>query len=165
MKRSARRKRAHFHGAFKDRLRTVCRRGAACRAGVVFLRRAAAQKSQRCAAKQQISHVRRMEHTLHALESIGTDDPIACLAILFHDVGKKAVRTTGEDGYDHFFGHAEKSAAFTDEALRARTATTKRVKTSRSLFCCTIPLFRSARQSSAACSQSLAMSSSTACSP
>lgn len=45
------------------------------------------------------------EHTLHALESIGTDDPIACLAILFHDVGKKAVRTTGEDGYDHFFGH------------------------------------------------------------
>ena len=59
------------------------------------------------------------EHTLHALESIGTDDPIACLAILFHDVGKKAVRTTGEDGYDHFFGHAEKSAAFTDEALRA----------------------------------------------
>lgn len=58
-------------------------------------------------------------HTLHALESIGTDDPIACLAILFHDVGKKAVRTTGEDGYDHFFGHAEKSAAFTDEALRA----------------------------------------------
>lgn len=56
----ARRKRAHFHGAFKDRLRTVCRRGAACRAGVVFLRRAAAQKSQRCAAKQQISHVRRM---------------------------------------------------------------------------------------------------------
>ena len=59
------------------------------------------------------------EHTLHALESIGTDDPIARLAILFHDVGKKAVRTTGEDGYDHFFGHAEKSAAFTDEALRA----------------------------------------------
>ena len=59
------------------------------------------------------------EHTLHALESIGTGDPIACLAILFHDVGKKAVRTTGEDGYDHFFGHAEKSAAFTDEALRA----------------------------------------------
>ena len=36
-----------------------------------------------------------------------------------YDVGKKAVRTTGEDGYDHFFGHAEKSAAFTDEALRA----------------------------------------------
>lgn len=31
------------------------------------------------------------EHTLHALENIGTDDPIACLAILFHDVGKKAV--------------------------------------------------------------------------
>ena len=45
------------------------------------------------------------------------------------------------------------------------TATTKRAKTSWSLFCCTIPLFRSARQSSAACSQSSAMSSSTACSP
>ena len=45
------------------------------------------------------------------------------------------------------------------------TATTKRAKTSRSLFCCTIPFSRSARQSSAACSQSSAMSSSTACSP
>ena len=52
-------------------------------------------------------------------QSIGTDDPIACLAILFHDVGKKPSARRGEDGYDHFFGHAEKSAAFTDEALRA----------------------------------------------
>ena len=84
-----------------------------------FLRRAAAQKSPGCAAKQQISHVRRMGAHAARARSIGTDDPIACLAILFHDVGKKAVRTTGEDGYDHFFGHAEKSAAFTDEALRA----------------------------------------------
>lgn len=59
------------------------------------------------------------EHTLHALENIGTDDPFACLAVLFHDVGKKLVRTTDEDGYDHFFDHAEQSALLTDEALRA----------------------------------------------
>ena len=59
------------------------------------------------------------EHTLHALENINTDGRVACLAILFHDVGKKLVRTTDADGFDHFFGHAEKSAALTDEALRA----------------------------------------------
>lgn len=48
------------------------------------------------------------EHTLHALESIGTDDPIACLAILFHDVGKKAVRTTGKTVMTTFSARGEK---------------------------------------------------------
>lgn len=107
-----------------------------------------------------------MEHTLHALESIGTDDPIACLAILFHDVGKKAVRTTGEDGYDHFFGHAEKSAAFTDEALRALHCDNKTRENVVELVLLHDTAFpkRTAKFRRLG-SQSSAMSSSTACSP
>lgn len=120
MKRSGRRrKRAYFHGAFKDRLRTVCRRGARAAPELFFCAVPQLKNLQDVPQNSKYHMYDVWEHTLHALESIGTDDPIACLAILFHDVGKKAVRTTGEDGYDHFFGHAEKSAAFTDEALRA----------------------------------------------
>ncbi len=38
--------------------------------------------------------------------------------MLLHDVGKPACHTRGEDGYDHFHGHAEKSAEIGKEILR-----------------------------------------------
>ena len=57
------------------------------------------------------------EHTLHALE-FSPRDAVTGLAILFHDTGKKACRTTDGNGRDHFFGHAEKSAEITRLALQ-----------------------------------------------
>lgn len=56
------------------------------------------------------------EHTLHALD-FAPRDVVTGLAVLFHDTGKKVCRTTGKDGRDHFFGHAEKSAEITRAAL------------------------------------------------
>lgn len=56
------------------------------------------------------------EHTLHALETAPQDTTVR-LAVLFHDAGKGVCRTVGKDGYDHFYGHAEKSAEITRSAL------------------------------------------------
>ncbi|MDO5602765.1 MAG: HD domain-containing protein [Oscillospiraceae bacterium] len=39
------------------------------------------------------------------------------LALLFHDLGKPAVFTRGEDGAGHFYGHAEKSAELAEQVL------------------------------------------------
>lgn len=44
------------------------------------------------------------EHTLHSLEEIEADKVLR-LAMLFHDMGKPAVLTVGEDGMTHFHGH------------------------------------------------------------
>lgn len=43
-------------------------------------------------------------HTLIALENAPAD-PVYRLTMLFHDSGKPAAHTVGEDGYDHFKGH------------------------------------------------------------
>ena len=49
------------------------------------------------------------EHTLHALDAAPPDETVR-LAVLLHDTGKGPCRTTGADGYDHFYGHPVKSA-------------------------------------------------------
>ncbi len=56
------------------------------------------------------------EHTLHALENAPQEKTVR-LAVLFHDVGKKAAHSVGEDGRDHFYGHAIPGAEITDRAL------------------------------------------------
>lgn len=45
------------------------------------------------------------EHTLHAMVNI-KNDKILRLTMLFHDMGKVMMRTTDEEGQDHFKGHA-----------------------------------------------------------
>ncbi|MCI8836174.1 MAG: CCA tRNA nucleotidyltransferase [Ruminococcus sp.] len=45
------------------------------------------------------------EHTLHALKSI-KKEKILRLTMLFHDMGKPFMKTTDENGRDHFKGHA-----------------------------------------------------------
>ena len=40
------------------------------------------------------------------------------LTMLFHDIGKPAVRSTDEDGKDHFYGHGDVSAQMAEEILR-----------------------------------------------
>ena len=45
------------------------------------------------------------QHTLHALKSVKRDK-ILRLTMLFHDMGKPSVKTTDENGCDHFKRHA-----------------------------------------------------------
>ena len=56
----------------------------------------------------------------HMVESMREVEPEKTLrlAMLFHDIGKPAVRSTGEDGVDHFFGHADVSAHMAHNILR-----------------------------------------------
>ncbi|MEY8426663.1 CCA tRNA nucleotidyltransferase [Lachnospiraceae bacterium 46-15] len=56
------------------------------------------------------------EHTLCALTNI-RPDKVLRLAMLFHDMGKPAVRTTDEEGQDHFIGHPEESVRAANEVL------------------------------------------------
>lgn len=58
------------------------------------------------------------EHTLHALAAAPAD-LIIRLAVLLHDIGKPACKSTDDAGIDHFYGHARVSAQLADEMLRA----------------------------------------------
>ncbi len=57
-------------------------------------------------------------HTLIALEN-APDDPVYRLTMLFHDSGKPAAHSVGEDGYDHFKGHPAISHDIAEAALLA----------------------------------------------
>ncbi|MCI9576370.1 MAG: CCA tRNA nucleotidyltransferase [Clostridiales bacterium] len=57
------------------------------------------------------------EHTLHAMGAI-EPDPILRLTMLLHDSGKPVVKTTDENGIDHFYGHATSSVGIAETALR-----------------------------------------------
>lgn len=45
------------------------------------------------------------EHTIHALQNV-KNDKVLRLVMLFHDMGKPVMKTTDENGRDHFKGHA-----------------------------------------------------------
>lgn len=48
------------------------------------------------------------EHTLRALLSVSNeDDTVLKLAILLHDIGKPSCKVRGEDGYCHYYKHAD----------------------------------------------------------
>lgn len=57
------------------------------------------------------------EHTLKALEEVRADKVLR-LAILLHDLGKPLVRTTDENGIDHFYGHPQEGAALARDILK-----------------------------------------------
>ena len=57
------------------------------------------------------------EHTIHSLME-ARRDRILRLAMLLHDFGKPACKTTDDKGIDHFYGHPEKSAALANQILR-----------------------------------------------
>lgn len=57
------------------------------------------------------------EHTIHALMKTPADK-ILRLCILFHDFGKPLVKTTGEDGIDHFHGHQTVSSELARKVLK-----------------------------------------------
>ena len=57
------------------------------------------------------------EHTIHSLME-ARRDRVQRLAMLLHDFGKPACKTTDDKGIDHFYGHPEKSAALANQILR-----------------------------------------------
>lgn len=57
------------------------------------------------------------EHTLAAMRA-AESDKVVRLAVLFHDIGKPGRRTTGDDGIDHFHGHAAAGSRMTEEIMR-----------------------------------------------
>lgn len=58
------------------------------------------------------------EHTIHAMEGAPTDVTLR-LAMLLHDIGKPACKSTDENGTDHFYGHPAVSAQLAEQMLRA----------------------------------------------
>ena len=57
------------------------------------------------------------EHTIHAMKNVKRDK-ILRLTMLFHDMGKPSVKTTDENGRDHFKGHALVSEEIARTVLR-----------------------------------------------
>lgn len=57
------------------------------------------------------------EHTIRAVQETEAD-PILRLAVLLHDFGKPAVKTTDENGIDHFHGHPAVSEELAGNILR-----------------------------------------------
>ncbi len=57
-----------------------------------------------------------LTHTAVAVDQVPPRLPLR-LAALFHDCGKPACFSLGEDGQGHFYGHARESAALADAAL------------------------------------------------
>lgn len=45
-------------------------------------------------------------------------DQYVRMALLLHDIGKPSSKTTDENGYDHFYGHAKVSAEMAEKILR-----------------------------------------------
>lgn len=57
------------------------------------------------------------EHIIHSMEAV-RNDRVLRLTMLLHDIAKPLVRTTDENGRDHFHGHVRRSAEMADGILR-----------------------------------------------
>lgn len=57
------------------------------------------------------------EHIIQGLKCV-ENDKVLRFAVLFHDLGKPATKTTDEKGLDHFYGHAELSAEIANQICR-----------------------------------------------
>lgn len=68
------------------------------------------------------------EHTLRALDYI-ENDKILRLTVFFHDIAKPLCKTTDENGFDHFKGHAIAGEKMSKEILRRLRYDNKTVET------------------------------------
>ena len=57
------------------------------------------------------------EHSIRAMEAVEPDKCLR-LAMLFHDIGKPATKTTDQEGIDHFHGHPLVSEEMTRKILK-----------------------------------------------
>lgn len=64
-----------------------------------------------------------LHHSLRAITFLTPFDETLALALLFHDLGKPATKTT-KDGIDHFYGHPLESAKIADRICRALKVST-----------------------------------------
>lgn len=70
------------------------------------------------------------EHTIKVMQNVPAN-MVMRYAALFHDIGKPAVKTTGEDGFEHFYGHqnvSEKMAVAIMRRLKLDNNTIDKVK-------------------------------------
>lgn len=74
------------------------------------------------------------KHTIHALKNVKADK-ILRLTMLFHDMGKPAMKTTDENGRDHFKGHALVSEEIARSVMRRLKFDNETVKTVTRLVC------------------------------
>ena len=74
------------------------------------------------------------QHTLHALKNVKRDK-ILRLTMLFHDMGKPSMRTTDENGRDHFKGHALVSEEIARKVMRRLKFDNETVKKVSRLVC------------------------------
>lgn len=74
------------------------------------------------------------EHTIRAMKNVKRDK-ILRLTMLFHDMGKPAVKTTDENGRDHFRGHALVSEETARRVMRRLKFDNETVKTVARLVC------------------------------
>lgn len=58
------------------------------------------------------------EHTIHVVQSCMNTNLILRLAAFFHDIAKPFCKSKDENGIDHFYNHAEVSAAIAESILR-----------------------------------------------
>jgi tRNA nucleotidyltransferase (CCA-adding enzyme) len=73
------------------------------------------------------------EHTIQALMQAPADRMIR-MALLFHDMGKPEMKTTDEDGVDHFKRHNEASARICKEVLRRLKFDNETIRTTEKLI-------------------------------
>lgn len=64
-----------------------------------------------------------LHHSLRAITFLTPFDETLALALLFHDLGKPATKTT-KDGIDHFYGHPLESAKIADRICKALKVST-----------------------------------------
>ncbi|SFA82715.1 tRNA nucleotidyltransferase (CCA-adding enzyme) [Acetitomaculum ruminis DSM 5522] len=57
------------------------------------------------------------EHIIHVLMNVSKDKCLR-LAALFHDIGKPAMKTTDENGIDHFKGHPQKGEEIAKKVMK-----------------------------------------------
>lgn len=74
------------------------------------------------------------EHTLRAMKNVKRDK-ILRLTMLFHDMGKPAVKTTDENGRDHFKGHALVSEELARRIMRRLKFDNDTIRTVTRLVC------------------------------
>lgn len=74
------------------------------------------------------------EHTVHALKNVKRDK-ILRLTMLFHDMGKPAMKKTDENGRDHFKGHALVSEEIARSVMRRLKFDNETVKKVTRLVC------------------------------
>ena len=59
-----------------------------------------------------------MDHTIKSIRVADTEDTNILWAMLLHDAGKPETKETGDDGIDHFKGHAKRSQEIAESILQ-----------------------------------------------